>query len=83
MKPFYILALAAFAVTVAPAARAQAPSTRWGILTTLGTESGLGYQLPYTAFGAGVEQDLKHRVEIQGKREQGRVSGVLDLSRKR
>lgn len=44
---------------------AQQPSTRWGITTAVGTESGLGYALPYTAFGAGIEKAFGDRVELQ------------------
>lgn len=41
------------------------PSTRWGITATIGTQSGLGYKLPYTAFGGAIERTLGNHVELQ------------------
>jgi hypothetical protein len=67
MKLAYITLLIGMAMMVAPAARAQQPATRWGATATIGTESGLGYQLPYTAFGGGVERAILDKVEIQGE----------------
>ena len=52
-------------ILVVQSAAAQQPATRVGALVTIGTESGLGYQLPYTEFGAGIERTLGDRFEVQ------------------
>lgn len=44
---------------------AQQPATRWGAIVLVGTESGLGYHLPYTAFGGGVEHTIGDPIEVQ------------------
>ena len=58
------IAVVTLAILVVQSAAAQQPSTRIGALVTVGTESGLGYKLPYTDFGVGVEHDLGHHLEV-------------------
>lgn len=41
------------------------PITRAGVTATVGTEAGLGYTLPYYAFGAALEHTIGSRSEVQ------------------
>lgn len=59
MKRFLILLLFATPLW------AQQPSTRVAADLTVGTASGLGYRLPYSAFGADVERVLGDRLEAR------------------
>ena len=59
-----LLSMVVAAICIRPVS-AQQPQTRWGVTTTVGTESGLGYHLPYVDLGAGVEHAIRDRMEVQ------------------
>jgi hypothetical protein len=72
-----ILALILTTLAIPTAAQQTQPTTSLGATFSAGTESGLGYALPYIAFGGALEHSISSHIEAQASADYSPTHKVI------